>query len=196
MANEIVKGHCPDCGPGRSADVVGHYCRKFDDEESGVWGQKDFRHTVTHYPAQLERQPPEWAVKLAMVDEQLRSLFADTYGALNAELRVPAAIAARTVFDRASELLNVDPAIYFSEKLDELATQVQRARIGALDVRLRQSRVLYARDGRDNHEQHEDADPKHSPASFNALRAVGAVVRRWGQRPAHGVVARGRKTSK
>jgi hypothetical protein len=50
-------------------------------------------------------------------------LFGDIYGALTADLRVPAAIAARTVFDRASELLGVDPAISFSEKLDELAVR-------------------------------------------------------------------------
>ena len=42
------------------------------------------------------------------------------YAALDNDLRVVSAIAARTVFDRASELLGIDPAISFQEKLDGL----------------------------------------------------------------------------
>lgn len=150
LADEIVKGHCPDCGPDRFADVVGHYRSNFGDEESAVWGQRDYRilkcrgcegvyfqieeavfadceykhsivltddsevpHRITHYPAPAKREPPDWALDLDIADRQLGSLFADIYGALNAELRVPAAVAARTVFDRASELLKVDPATNF-----------------------------------------------------------------------------------
>lgn len=42
------------------------------------------------------------------------------YAALDNDLRVVAAVAARTAFDRASELLGIDPAIGFQEKLDSL----------------------------------------------------------------------------
>ena len=80
-------------------------------------------HKINHYPAPSKREPPEWLYYLDIVDRELGSLFGDIYGALNAELRVPAAIAARTVFDRASELLGVDPAISFAEKLEALQTQ-------------------------------------------------------------------------
>jgi hypothetical protein len=39
---------------------------------------------------------------------------------MNNDLRVLAAIGARTAFDRSSELLKVDPALGFNEKLDQL----------------------------------------------------------------------------
>lgn len=87
---------------------------------TGEWEQFT-PHKITHYPAPSKRDPPDWYFSLDIADASLGSLFADLYGALNAELRVPAAIAARTVFDRASELLGVDPAISFAEKLGELA---------------------------------------------------------------------------
>ena len=155
---KIVKGHCPQCGPARFADVVGHHSTRFNDDEANIWGRTDYRilkcrgcelpyfqtievfseHTehirdpetgewqeqmvekVVHYPAPSKREPPEWASSLDLEDPALGSLFADIYGALNAELRVPAAVATRTAFDRASELLGVDPAIGFGEKLNEL----------------------------------------------------------------------------
>jgi hypothetical protein len=44
----------------------------------------------------------------------------EMYDALAGDLRVLAAIAARTVFDRSSEFLGVDPALTFSQKLDKL----------------------------------------------------------------------------
>lgn len=156
---EIVKGHCPDCGPDRFADVVGHHVNRFDDDEAGIWGQTDYRilqcrgcgrayfqidevfsedidhvqdphtgeweqyipHKISYWPSPSKRERPDWAFELDVTDSELGTLFGDIYGALNADLRVPAAIAARTVFDRASELLGIDPAITFAEKLDELA---------------------------------------------------------------------------
>jgi hypothetical protein len=38
-----VKGHCPECGPDRLANVVAQYHSRYDDEESGVWGETDYR---------------------------------------------------------------------------------------------------------------------------------------------------------
>ncbi len=80
-------------------------------------------HKITHYPAPFKRVAPEWTYDLDLADRELGSLLGDVYGVLNAELRVLAAVAARTVFDRASELLGVDPATTFAEKLDELTKQ-------------------------------------------------------------------------
>jgi hypothetical protein len=45
------------------------------------------------------------------------------YTALNNDLRVLAAIGARTVFDHSSELLGVAPGLTFARKLDELLNQ-------------------------------------------------------------------------
>lgn len=159
MADSIVKGHCPSCGPDRFADVVGHYVQKFD--EDYVWGQHDFRilkcrgcetpyyqtekvfsedtdhvwnqdtheydevlsPNFEHYPLPKRRDEPEWEYRISAKDKTLGNLLSDMYGALNAGLNVPAAVAARTIFDRASEILGVDPAITFGEKLKELAKQ-------------------------------------------------------------------------
>lgn len=156
-----LRGHCPSCGPGRFADVVGHYQNRYDDDDSGVWGQTDYRilqcrgcetvyfqqdaifsenldyrrdpltgepeaympHEITYWPepsSPSERPRPTWTYDLYAVDSDLKSLFEDIYVALRNNLRVLSAIGIRTVFDRASELLGVDPAKTFAEKLSEL----------------------------------------------------------------------------
>jgi Domain of unknown function (DUF4145) len=38
-----VKGHCPNCGPQRYADVVGEHSVVESDDSSGVWAQTDYR---------------------------------------------------------------------------------------------------------------------------------------------------------
>lgn len=153
-----VKGHCPDCGAGRYADVVGHYVSKSEDEHAGVWGQTDYRilkcrgcdrayfqiddvfsedldhfenpdtgewesylpHKISYWPAPIKRQPPSWSFDILLADSAMGALFDDIYTALNSDLGVLAAIAVRTAFDRASELMGVDPALTFAKKLDEL----------------------------------------------------------------------------
>jgi Domain of unknown function (DUF4145) len=170
-----VKGHCPNCGPDRLADVVGHHHSRYDHEPSGIWGKVDYRilqcrgcelayfqrdeifsedgeadpdtgeyyipHRITHWPAPpappapSKRKQPDWASprfdldseqfgvdsELYAIDSDLASLFDDIYVALNNDLRVLSAIGIRMAFDRASELLGVDPAKSFAEKLVELA---------------------------------------------------------------------------
>lgn len=161
----LAKGHCPECGPNRNADVVGHYQMRDHDEEHLVWAKTDYRilrcrgcgavyfqtdyiysedvefsinpHTgeheatipnkVTHWPAPSKRKQPDWAGGLFIVDNDLHSLFDDIYVALNSDLRALSAIGIRTAFDRASELLGVNPAKNFAEKLTEL---VQIGKIG------------------------------------------------------------------
>jgi hypothetical protein len=50
----------------------------------------------------------------------LDRFFADTYVALNNDLRILAAIGIRTAFDRASQLLGIAPEKTFADKLGEL----------------------------------------------------------------------------
>jgi hypothetical protein len=76
--------------------------------------------TINHYPKPSRRAEPEWQYRISIKDRILGNLLADVYGALNAELYVPAAVATRTLFDRASAILDVDPALNFNEKLKEL----------------------------------------------------------------------------
>lgn len=157
LKEKIQKGHCPSCGPDRSADVVGSHVEKWDDEDSMVWSKKtwrilkcrgcetvfvqtteifseDTRHwrdesgewheeldeKISHWPAPSRRTAPEWSAKLSAFDNILGSLFEDVYGALNGGLAVPAAVAMRTVFDRASEVLGVNSSLSFEKKLANL----------------------------------------------------------------------------
>jgi hypothetical protein len=75
---------------------------------------------ITHFPIPVTRKKPEWSDRLWRIDSQLRSLFDDLYIAIDNSLNVLAAIGIRTTFDRASELLGVDPAKPFVKKLEEL----------------------------------------------------------------------------
>jgi hypothetical protein len=59
-------------------------------------------------------------VSFRFTDVDMASLLDEVYVALNNDLRVLAAIGIRTVFDRATELLGVDPGLRFFEKLGGL----------------------------------------------------------------------------
>ncbi|XSC45083.1 DUF4145 domain-containing protein [Bradyrhizobium sp. RDT10] len=149
---EQIRGHCPNCGPDRFADVVAEYRNTETlDSEHGMWattesrtlrcggckavyfqevytfsedydyehdGEIIYNETITYYPAPAKRTRPEWLHR--DIDGSLYDLLDETYNALNVDARVLAATGARTIFDRASELLGIDPAITFSEKLDLL----------------------------------------------------------------------------
>jgi hypothetical protein len=80
---------------------------------------------ITYWPAPSKRKSPEWA--WALDDSALYELVNETYVALNNDAPVLAAIGLRTVFDRASETMGVNPALSFEEKLDALE---QKGKIG------------------------------------------------------------------
>jgi hypothetical protein len=153
-----VKGHCPACGPDVWADVVAHHQSSFHDREDDTYGQIEYRilrcrgceavyfqrdemfsedfdpetgdllHTVSYWPAPSKREKPNSSLDLAAVDIDLHSLFDDIYVALNNDLRVLAAIGIRTAFDRATDLLGINPAKNFAQKLTDLVT---RGKIGS-----------------------------------------------------------------
>ena len=163
MKLEQVRGHCPDCGPARYADVVAEYKdSESHDAEHGTWsasayrilqcggcksvyfqetyifseiyehgpnGEIKYTEDITYYPAPAKRRWPEWS--LLDLESGMYGLLYETYSALNVDARVLAATGARTVFDRASELLGVDPALTFKEKLQVLHTN---GNIGASEL--------------------------------------------------------------
>lgn len=144
-----IASHCPNCGPGRNANVLAHHeTMSQDNEEYDIWsstesymlecagcdtvffqqvdmcsedygpdGQLEKR--VTYYPAPAKRRRPDWLTLLDL-EAGLYRLLNETYNALDVDARVLSATGARTIFDRASELLKVDPALTFKEKLDQL----------------------------------------------------------------------------
>lgn len=75
---------------------------------------------TTYWPAPVTRKPPKWIGDLEEAERTLGKLLSEMYSALNNDLRVLAAIGGRTVFDRSSELLGVDPDLSFERKLSEL----------------------------------------------------------------------------
>lgn len=155
-SEKLKQAHCPECGPKRWADVVGHDVVKGD--EDFMWWQTDYyilrcrgcearyfveEHVfsedmeehfdeemqawvgqliprIKQYPSLIKRPEPVWSANISIKDNLLGSLLSDIYSCLSADLSVPAAISIRTCFDRATELLGVDPAISFAEKLKEL----------------------------------------------------------------------------
>jgi hypothetical protein len=77
---------------------------------------------TTYWPAPVARKPPKWMDNLEK-DRTLEKLLSEMYSALNSDLRVLAAIGARTVFDCSSEGLGIDPGLTFEKKLAELQEQ-------------------------------------------------------------------------
>ena len=92
---------------------------------------------IAFWPPAAKRRRPEWTDKIGFKDRILGSLFEDVYTALSNNLGVLAAIGMRTVFDRASELLKIEPEAKFHEKLSKLKddghiTETERTGLDAL----------------------------------------------------------------
>lgn len=80
---------------------------------------------ITHWPTPTRRARPDWMLDnfagiSAISDPDLRRLLDEVYAALDTDLRVLAAIGIRTSFDRASELLGIEPDLSFQAKLRAL----------------------------------------------------------------------------
>lgn len=77
---------------------------------------------TTYWPTPVARERPEWLFDLEHQDETLGNLVTETYCALDANLRVLAAIGIRTVFDRSSELLGISTSLSVANKLSSLVS--------------------------------------------------------------------------
>ena len=140
---KIIKGHCPSCGSGCKAYVRGEHVVHSTDPDDGIsardvgmvlqccgceriYFRRDFWLSewegveTLYWPAPVRRQRPTWLERIEVSERDLGMLLDEMYTALDNDLCVLAAIAARTVFDCASQLLGVDPAARFDEKLDSL----------------------------------------------------------------------------
>jgi hypothetical protein len=92
--------------------------------ENAYTGETEIEYGVqtTYFPAETTRNPPKWLSEIRLAGNTLGLLLDELYSALNSDIRVLAAIGARTAFDRSSELLGVNSSLQFNEKLDELVT--------------------------------------------------------------------------
>lgn len=147
QTNQII-GTCPDCGPNRWATILKSHTHTYEEEYEGDWAQ--FEHQILQCAgcdsiyfqsiitephedkSELEtivqweptsrnpREEPDWLPSLYARDETLGRLMKDIYTAFNRDLNVFVAIGVRTAFDRASELLDVDPGKSFHQKMNLL----------------------------------------------------------------------------
>ena len=91
----------------------------YDHDDEG--GHRYFLPTITYWPPPSNRRRPGWfQAHINLGDADLSQLLSDVYTALDHDLGVLAAIGIRTTFDRASELLKVDPDLGFYKKLQQL----------------------------------------------------------------------------
>jgi hypothetical protein len=72
---------------------------------------------LMHWPSPSKRDQPVWKYQL---DTSLVDLLDEVYGALDNDTRVLAALGMRMAVDRAAQLLRVDHALRFTEKLARL----------------------------------------------------------------------------
>jgi hypothetical protein len=107
------------------------FCSEDSPEIDPTTGQWVMLPRFDHWPTPPRRRRPEW-LEFSLSDTTLERLLREVYAALDADLRVLAAIGIRTAFDRVSELLSVNPDLTFAKKLDAL---VATASIGPGDRR-------------------------------------------------------------
>ena len=90
--------------------------------DSRVTGHLDFIPEVinTTYPAPESKTIPHWVSELYEKDNQLWIILNEMYRAYDYHLHILSAIGLRTAFDRATEVLGIDPSLNFKDKLDEL----------------------------------------------------------------------------
>lgn len=72
------------------------------------------------YPSPSSQARPNWLEAVAKIDEQLHAILLETYTAHENQAYILTAVGLRTAFDRATQVIGIDPAIPFGSKLNEL----------------------------------------------------------------------------
>lgn len=102
--------------------------------EKSSWNSEDFDHYYDamgqeqyEQPREIQTHPkpdaktkPVWFAAMQKVDAQLHNILSQMYVAHDNHAHILAAIGLRTALDRATEVLGIDPAKTFDEKLNEL----------------------------------------------------------------------------
>jgi hypothetical protein len=92
------------------------------DQYYDYMGHEKYEHprVVQTYPKPDAKTKPVWFDAMQKVDAQLHSILSQMYVAHDNSAHILTAIGLRTALDRATEVLGIDPAKTFDEKLDEL----------------------------------------------------------------------------
>lgn len=85
-------------------------------------GQEQYEHPreVQTYPKPEAKTKPVWFDAMQKADHQLYNILTQMYLAHDNQAHILTAIGLRTALDRATEVLGIDPAKTFDEKLEEL----------------------------------------------------------------------------
>src|SRR3954447_3247368 len=111
------------CGGCRNVQLqIAHTFSEDVDYDCGPDGTPygTFNERHTYWPPLAQRPKPEWFNAIEGRDKLLGSIFTETYGALDNDMPIAAAITMRTAFDRVTELLKIDPNLPFGKKLQAL----------------------------------------------------------------------------
>jgi hypothetical protein len=87
-------------------------------------GQEQYEHPrdVQTYPKPETKTKPVWFDSIQKADPQLHNILRQMYLAHDNQAHILTAVGLRTALDRATEVIGIDPAKTFDEKLDELLT--------------------------------------------------------------------------
>ncbi|MDF8362485.1 DUF4145 domain-containing protein [Achromobacter anxifer] len=96
------------------SENINHYC------DAAGHPQQEYEVDYSYWPSPLKRPRPSWLDELVSLDSDLHSILNEVYSGLDSDLAVLSATGMRTAFDRATELLGVDPAKTFQQKLEDL----------------------------------------------------------------------------
>ena len=85
-------------------------------------GQEQYEHPreIQTYPKPEAKTKPVWFDAMQKADPQLRNILSQMYVAHDNQAHILTAIGLRTALDRATEVIGIDPAKTFDEKLNEL----------------------------------------------------------------------------
>lgn len=97
-----------------NSEELDHYYDAYGNE------QVEAAKLIATYPKPEVKNKPLWFEAMQKKDAQLHNILKQMYVALDSQANILAAIALRTALDRATEVLGIDPAKTFEEKLDSL----------------------------------------------------------------------------
>jgi hypothetical protein len=112
----------------RGCETVFYQQSAYDSEDIDHWYEPDgstgsaFARTVTTYPKPTSKTKPVWFPTVQKADPQLGRILEETYLAFDSSSLILATIGIRTAIDRTTELLGIDSARSFEEKIQELQT--------------------------------------------------------------------------
>lgn len=107
---------CGGCGVVYHQQMRSNSDANYQDDE-GEWHVDE---RVENWPTPERRKKPNWFEKLWTVDKALYQTVSETYAAYNQELSILTAIGVRTSFDRATEILKINPNLTFNNKVEAL----------------------------------------------------------------------------